>query len=272
MADNDNDGWSTVPTKQKTSSSSSSSSTNKNQRTRKQKQQRHHDEYDVVIAPTTATSNTSIEPYYKSPFMVLCVGLPGSGKSTFSRSLMKSNPTKFGRINQDELKTRQKCERKVKQMLLLSTSTATSTPSTAITSSESSSPQSIQQQQQQQRLCPIIDRCNFDMTQRSTWYRLAEECGADVDGGTTIPVDVVVFDIPYEVCLRRCEIRKGHETIKSPKQAAGILQQLKSQWKPPSSNNNNNNSDERKRYRSLTIIRTEQEQKECLIRILNQPF
>ena len=268
MADNDNDGWSTVPTKQKTSSSSSS--TNKSQRTRKQKQQRRHDEYDVVIAPTAATSNTNIETYYTSPFMVLCVGLPGSGKSTFSRSLMKSNPTKFGRINQDELKTRQKCERKVKQMLLLSTSTS----STAIPSSESSSPQSIQQQQQQQqRLCPIIDRCNFDMTQRSTWYRLAEECGAaDVDGGTTIPVDVVVFDIPYEVCLRRCEIRKGHETIKSPKQAAGILQQLKSQWKPPSSNNNNNNSDERKRYRSLTIIRTEQEQKECLIRILNQPF
>ncbi|OEU16969.1 hypothetical protein FRACYDRAFT_239565 [Fragilariopsis cylindrus CCMP1102] len=271
MADNDNDGWSTVPTKQKTSSSSSSSSsTNKSQRTRKQKQQRHHDEYDVVIAPTTATSNTSIETDYTSPFMVLCVGLPGSGKSTFSRSLMKSNPTKFGRINQDELKTRQKCERKVKQMLLLSTSTSTS--STAITSSESSSPQSIQQQ----RLCPIIDRCNFDMTQRSTWYRLAEECGAaDVDGGgTTIPVDVVVFDIPYEVCLRRCEIRKGHETITSPKQAAGILKQLKSQWKPPSSNNSNSNNDcdERKRYRSLTIIRTEQEQKECLIRILNQPF
>ena len=270
MADNDNDGWSTVPTKQKTSSSSSS--TNKSQRTRKQKQQRHHDEYDVVIAPTTATtSNTSIETYYKSPFMVLCVGLPGSGKSTFSRSLMKSNPTKFGRINQDELKTRQKCERKVKQMLLPSTSTSTS--STAITSSESSSPQSIQQQQPQ-RLCPIIDRCNFDMTQRSTWYRLAEECGAvDVDGGTTnIPVDVVVFDIPYEVCLRRCEIRKGHETITSPKQAAGILKQLKSQWKPPPSSNNSNNNDERKRYRSLTIIRTEQEQKECLIRILNQPF
>jgi predicted kinase len=271
MADNDNDGWSTVPTKQKTSSSSSS--TNKSQRTRKQKQQqRHHEEYDVVIAPTAATtSNTSIETHYKSPFMVLCVGLPGSGKSTFSRSLMKSNPTKFGRINQDELKTRQKCERKVKQMLLLSTSTSTSTS----TSSESSSPQSIQQQQQQ-RLCPIIDRCNFDLTQRSTWYRLAEECGAaDVDGGTTIPVDVVVFDIPYEVCLRRCEIRKGHETITSPKQAAGILQQLKSQWKPPSSNNsnsnNNNNSDEQKRYRSLTIIRTEQEQKERLIRILNQP-
>lgn len=267
MADNDNDGWSTVPTKQKTSSSSSSSSSNnKSQRTRKQKQQRHHDEYDVVIAPTAATSNTNIETYYKSPFMVICVGLPGSGKSTFSRSLIKSNPTKFGRINQDELKTRQKCERKVKQMLLLSTSST----STSITSSESSSPQSIQQQQ---RLCPIIDRCNFDMTQRSTWYRLAEEC-ADVDGGTNIPVDVVVFDIPYEVCLRRCEIRKGHETIKSPKQAAGILKQLKSQWKPPSSNNSNssNNKDERKRYRSLTIIRTEQEQKECLIRILNQPF
>jgi predicted kinase len=271
MADDDNDGWSTVPTKQMTSSSSSSN--NKSQKTRKQKQkqkqQRHDDDYDVVIAPTAASS-TNIGTY-KSPFMVICVGLPGSGKSTFSRSLIKSNPNKFGRINQDELKTRQKCERKVKQMLLSTSTSTSSSPlkkseSSASTSSESSSPQSIQQQQQQQllRLCPIIDRCNFDMTQRSTWYRLAEEC---VDGGN-IPVDVVLFDIPYEVCLRRCEIRKGHETIKSPQQAAGILKQLKSQWKPPS----NKNNDERKRYRSLTIIRTEQEQKECLIRILNQPY
>jgi predicted kinase len=261
MADDDNDGWSTVPAKQKTSSSSSN---NKSEKTRKQKQQqRRHDDYDVVIAPTAASTNCET---HKSPFMVICVGLPGSGKSTFSRSLIKSNPNKFGRINQDELKTRQKCERKVKQMLLLTSSIAIASSTSTSASSESSSPLSIhhqQQQQQQQRLCPIIDRCNFDKTQRSTWYRLAEECA---DGGN-IPVDVVVFDIPYEVCLRRCEIRKGHETIKSPQQAAGILKQLKLQWKPPS-----NNDDERKRYRSLTIIRTEQEQKECLIRILNQPF
>ncbi|MGK3755740.1 MAG: putative kinase [Bacillariaceae sp.] len=264
MADNDNDGWSTIPAKQKTTSSSSNNNNKSQSKTREKKQkqpqqQRHHD-YDVVISPTT----TNIE-MYESPFMVICVGLPGSGKSTFSRSLIKSNPNKFGRINQDELKTRQKCERKVKKMLSPSTSSSSATTTTTTLDDSSSQSQSIQQQQQRQ-LCPIIDRCNFDMTQRSTWYRLAEECSA-ADGGNNIPVDVVVFDIPYEVCLRRCEIRKGHETIKSPQQAAGILKQLKREWKPPPYNNN-----EQKRYRSLTIIRTDQEQKECLIRFLNQPF
>jgi len=203
--------------------------------------------------------------------MVVLVGLPGSGKSTWARSLVKSNPNKFAHINQDELKTRQKCERKVKQILSLSLS---------LSSSQSSL-----------RLCPIIDRCNFDVTQRSTWYRLAEEAAivnqpgssststpannaiekqeavnSIVNGG--IPVDVVVFDIPYEECLGRCKIRKNHPTIKSPQHASGVLKQLRIQWEPPLPHDNN----ERKRYRSLTIIRSEQEQKECLIRILNQQY
>mmetsp|Transcript_23127 Transcript_23127/g.54680 ORF Transcript_23127/g.54680 Transcript_23127/m.54680 type:complete len:323 (+) Transcript_23127:164-1132(+) len=252
---------------------------------RKNRTSKNHNPYIEVIDLKSNEANYNVEEQQPSetyePFMVMLVGLPGSGKSTFAETLVVSMPNKFCRINQDELKTRQKCERKVKQVLSLS--------------SNSSSP----------RLCPIIDRCNFDAKQRLTWYRLAEE--AAVEGSLTkstgkivgtnryhnarskisegrgqehlvahpsmpsrnpgIPVDVIVFDLPFDECLRRCKVRKGHETIKSPQQAAGVLKQLRSQWSPPHYQKNRN---ELSRYRSLTVVRTDKERKECLLRVLKQ--
>ena len=273
---NDNDdGWSSVTRSPKLqwtpvvppSSSSSSSHTTSTTTMKK--------DYDVVIAPKNITNDATRRDADQRCFMVVLCGLPGSGKSTFARSLEASHPNKFVRINQDELKSRQKCERKVRQILRRTTTS----PSSVSASSSST-----------QLRCPIIDRCNFDAHQRSTWYRLAEEGGA-VDTSTndnhpTIPVDVVVFDIPYDECLRRCQNRKGHETIKSPHQAAGVLQQLRTQWRPPPipassssfhtttsqtySGRRKTTDAEGRRYRSLTTIRTEQQKKECLIRLLNQ--
>lgn len=164
-------------------------------------------------------------------------------------------PNKFYRINQDELKARPKCECRLKQVLSMSP-----------------------------HLCPIIDRCNFDGQQLSTFYRLAEEaagqgslpttapppstspitpptikCSNEISepesvvttpsqptmAPTGIPVDVVVLDLPYEECLRRCEKRHGHETIKSSQQAVGVLRQQKRQWSPPY---HSKNANEKSRY------------------------
>ena len=238
--DNTADDWESVPIKKKT-------------RNRKPSGIKQTNPYvEVIDVPTGEPTTTDADP---EPFLVLLVGLIGSGKSTFAQTLVASMPDKFCRINQDELKTRQKCERKLKQVL-------------------SESP----------RLCPIIDRCNFDAKQRSTWYKLAEEdvppsteTGNDSDDITKqlestrlssgIPVDVVVLDIPHEECLRRCGARRGHETIKSPQQAAGVLKQLRKQWSPP---HHSKNASEKSRYRSLTVVRTEQERKACLRKILRQ--
>ena len=254
------DGWSDVPKKKKREKSKSNPN----------KALKQKNPYIEAMDPTGNGVNDSAgekPPTAFEPFLVLLVGLPGSGKSTFAHSLVASVPNKFCRINQDELKTRPKCERKLKQVLALSPSSPT-------------------------RLCPIIDRCNFDGKQRSHWYRLAAEAAGqgsvsqdrkesnevkELESVATtqstpiiplgIPVDVVVLDLPFEECLRRCETRKGHETIKSPQQAAGILKQLRKQWSPP---HHAKNASEKSRYRSLTVVRTEEERKECLLRILQQ--
>ncbi len=254
--DDIDEGWSDVSKKNRKQNKSKSNP----KKTLKQK-----NPYIEVIDPTIIESDGTAardEPSTThEPFMVLLVGLPGSGKSTFSQSLVASMPNKFCRINQDELKTRPKCEKKLKQVLSVSPT---------------------------RRLCPIIDRCNFDGKQRSTWYRLAEEAAGqgslptktDISNDTTgsgskvqpplgIPVDVVVLDLPYEECLRRCQMRKGHETIKSPQQAAGVLKQLRREWSPP---HYAKNAEEKSKYRSLTIVRTDKERKDCLLRILKQTW
>ena len=45
------------------------------------------------------------------PFMIVLVGVPGSGKRTFADMLVKGNPSRYVRMSQDKLKTRKKCER-----------------------------------------------------------------------------------------------------------------------------------------------------------------
>jgi len=304
------DEWTAVPKKKKTDRvTNRKGSGNRAVKERK-------NSYIEILAPTNNSSDTGTEhqPQHYEPFLVLLVGLPGSGKSTFAQSLVASMPEKFCRINQDELKTRPKCERKLERVLSIPTSQ-----------------QLGQQQLGQQRRCPIIDRCNFDQTQRSTWYRMAEaapgqgvsatalkppnedsatdnpqteECGtkpvatptaaATTTTTTTtrsfeanleaikltssppatatattkgIPVDVVLLDLPYEECMRRCSLRKGHETIKTPQQASRVLKTLRKQWSPP---NHPKNRKERFKYRSLTVVRTDRERIECLRRILDQ--
>lgn len=99
---------------------------------------------------------------------------PGSGKSTFAQYLTSLNKSRYVRVNQDELKTRGKCE--------------------AVTRTALS-----------QCLSPIIDRCNFDPKQRRNFIQIAQEFN--------VPVDCIVFDVLISVCLERCLNRNHHPTI-----------------------------------------------------------
>ena len=119
-------------------------------------------------------NNNSLEKATTTPFMMLLVGLPGSGKSTFAKSLEKGNRMKFTRINQDQLGSRQACLRVCQQVLEI-------------------------------RNCPIIDRCNFNSEQRESFIRMAQEYN--------MAIDCVIFNFSKDECIERCQSRSHHETI-----------------------------------------------------------
>jgi len=119
--------------------------------------------------------------------MLLLVGIPGSGKSTFAYSLEKAMPWRYRRINQDSLGTRKKCESLCRNSLKSGYSV-------------------------------VIDRCNFDSKQRLHFVKIATELN--------IPVDSIQFNIAVEKCIERCTSRKFHETIK-PDMAPDVVLKMK---------------------------------------------
>ena len=141
--------------------------------------------------------------------MILLVGIPGSGKSTFAKMLTKLQPSKYVRINQDELGNRRECERLCRNALA-------------------------------RGKVPIIDRCNFDLSQRRHFLSIAIEA--------RVPVDCVVFCYPADVCVARCLDRQGHETI-TRSNAAGVVRRMERQFSPPVPNS------QQESYRSLKIVR-----------------
>ncbi len=99
-------------------------------------------------------------PASHSTFILMLCGIPGSGKSSFAEKLINLNPSKFERISQDVLGTRKKCEKACKEAL-------------------------------KHGKVPIIDRCNFNVEQRTYFMMIGNEC--------SVPVDCVVFQYTREV-------------------------------------------------------------------------
>jgi predicted kinase/endonuclease/exonuclease/phosphatase family metal-dependent hydrolase len=104
----------------------------------------------------------------ESPIVIVLIGAPGSGKSTLAALLSPA----FDRINQDALGCRSKCEDCAKAAL-------------------------------QNGRSIVIDRCNFDAQQRSTWLSIARNFAARAVA--------VQLDVPLSVCTQRVAARRGHE-------------------------------------------------------------
>mmetsp|Transcript_84 Transcript_84/g.182 ORF Transcript_84/g.182 Transcript_84/m.182 type:complete len:216 (-) Transcript_84:165-812(-) len=127
------------------------------------------------------------------PFVLVLVGIPGSGKSHFASRLENSMPGNFVRINQDSLGTRRKCETLARRTLA-------------------------------EGKVAVIDRCNFDFAQRKTWIDMAEK--------EKVHCECIVFQFEKDVCIARCQQRRNHETI-HPSKAAGVVTFLAKQFYPP---------------------------------------
>ncbi|KAF9648901.1 P-loop containing nucleoside triphosphate hydrolase protein [Thelephora ganbajun] len=129
-----------------------------------------------------------------SQVVLILVGLIGSGKSTFAQALEHHLPASFRRCNQDDLGDRRSVEALARQALGLG-------------------------------LSVCIDRTNFDAQQRAHWIRIARDY--------SVPVWVLVFDTPVQVCSERLRTRVGHPTIKDFEQASEVLSQFYSQFQYP---------------------------------------
>lgn len=143
------------------------------------------------------------------------------------RSLLPRPSTlflQFARVNQDEMKSRQNCVKNAKRAMSMG-------------------------------LCVIVDRCNFDFSQRKVWYDLAAH--------QNYPVDCVVLHVPTPLCIQRCQQRSSHETI-LPNEAAGIVRMMERQLKLPSQEENVTI------LRNLQVLRSSQQANDALILHLNQ--
>lgn len=114
----------------------------------------------------------------RAPKYVVCVGLPGSGKSTFSRALESSGA--WARANQDDL-GRKGCEQRVSEMV---------------------------PQVRQGRTRLVLDRCNTSKEERKEWLDMLGKPPAK-------DVVCVFFDTPAESCKQRAAARLDHPTIRA---------------------------------------------------------
>ncbi|KAF7308682.1 hypothetical protein HMN09_00717700 [Mycena chlorophos] len=138
------------------------------------------------------TAATSFSVDHK--VVLILVGLIGSGKSTFALA-MQQHFQNFVRCNQDDLGDRRKVEALARASLSKGSSV-------------------------------IIDRTNFDESQRAHWIRIAAEFE-----GTA--VWILVFDTPKDVCAARLRTRFNHPTIPDPVDALDILERFSSQYQAP---------------------------------------
>ncbi|KAI8600137.1 hypothetical protein EDD21DRAFT_306951 [Dissophora ornata] len=126
-------------------------------------------------------------PLVSAPKLVILVGLPGSGKSHLTTSLLQEYPEHFVRISQDELGSRSVCERLLAQsMRHQQTSIAARGPKKAL-------PMTI-----------FVDRCNPTISERKEWYEVAFQPDEAI---------MVWFSKGVEQCIERVDSREGHPTV-----------------------------------------------------------
>ncbi|XP_027334935.1 transcription factor bHLH140 isoform X2 [Abrus precatorius] len=131
-------------------------------------------------------------PKEGKPILVILVGAPGSGKSTFCEDVMRSSTRPWVRVCQDTIGNGKAGN---KAQCLSSAARALKDGKNV-----------------------FIDRCNLDREQRSEFIKLG--------GGHQIDVHAVVLDLPAKLCISRSVKRTGHEGNLQGGKAAAVVNRM----------------------------------------------
>ncbi|WWC63849.1 uncharacterized protein I303_106454 [Kwoniella dejecticola CBS 10117] len=126
--------------------------------------------------------------------LFVLVGLPGSGKSWFSNSLIARNSSRWRSISQDDSGSRAFCETEISR-----------TPSG--------------------KTRVLSDRCNTSSEDRKSWLNLAGNWAKD-------PI-CIWFDYPKELCTARAQSRVGHPTLPPGSRVRNAVQQMDKMFEKP---------------------------------------
>ncbi|KAH0470913.1 hypothetical protein IEQ34_000636 [Dendrobium chrysotoxum] len=125
------------------------------------------------------------------PLVVILVGAPGSGKTTFCNDVIRAARRTWTRICQDTIANG---KAGTKAQCLQSAANAL-----------------------QEGKNVLIDRCNLELEQRSEFVKL---------GGARADVHAVVLDLPARVCISRSVQRTGHEGNLQGGKAAAVVNRM----------------------------------------------
>ncbi|XP_078160370.1 APRATAXIN-like protein isoform X1 [Carex rostrata] len=133
--------------------------------------------------------------------MVILVGPPGSGKSTFCEAVITASKRPWVRVCQDTINNGK--------------------TGTKVQSLEAAADALIKGKS------VFIDRCNLAKEQRTDFMKL---CSSHTD------IHAVVLDLPAKVCISRCVNRTGHEGNLQGGQAAAVVNKMLQNKEAPNMN------------------------------------
>ena len=165
-------------------------------------------------------------PHLQGARVLVMIGLPACGKSTFANKLLtfdQGHRDIYVRVSQDEMGSRWACQKTARSALSCDKSV-------------------------------LVDRCNFDPSQRKPWFQEAKRFKAD-------SIEAVYFDVPVEVCVERVMKRKSHETLPPTENAPNVVRRFADLMVPPT---------EQEPFDAVHIIRSE-EDIDQLIPVLAEP-